>query len=719
MFSINNKISKRQMFRLLTYDLLGIGTLLLPKALAGSAGKSGSFAVAAGLLAGLLYCFLIGAVLNSMEEVETSPACLKRCFGKIPGAAIVLGYAFYFLCLGGYVTYIFGHLIVSELLKEQSFYWITAGILGLSVYAVFQGIEGRARVYEILFWFLMLPLFVMLFFAAGDIEPARLFPWFGSNTEGIAVGAYFSFELFSLSGIALFLAPFARKRKSIRGACIVAVLFSGAVFLALYAVLQGMFGMMSMQEMEYPAVTLMSMIQIPGGFLQRQDALMVAIWFFTVFALLSSSMFYSAECLKEFTRGKREKWWIFLVAALLFGIAVCSYRSRAFTELLQRIFLYAVTPLIVVIPLLVCLRLKFPWKGKKALSSVALFFSLMYLSGCSTTELENRKFPLAMGIDSLEGSCRISYKFQDLSKIANENADSKSGTDFFIEEKDFFTGISKYANETNKILGYNHMKALILSKGFLEDQKALSNFLAICSKEGLIARNTLLFVAKDASKILALDQNLDTAIGSYLEEMIDTREDYKLKDAVTLGDLYNDISNKEQLLLVPVLAEKGGIPVVESYYAVSGGAPKGEIGVNEAVLSYLSQGKLKKLMFSLQDGTAITINRIKARGGFSRGDRVCYQEKLHVEAVVEKDVDVNGQEGDRIRQEIRTWLTGQLEESAKELAQGKEIDITNSFYKLGMYSRDKYEEYGRDLGRYVEDLEFAFEVDVVILNERG
>ena len=36
-----------------------------------------------------------------------------------------------------------------------------------------------------------------------------------------------------------------------------------------------------------------------------------------------------------------------------------------------------------------------------------------------------------------------------------------------------------------------------------------------------------------------------------------------------------------------------------------------------------------------------------------------------------------------------------------------------------MYSRDKYEEYGRDLGRYVEDLEFAFEVDVVILNERG
>ena len=31
MFSENNQISGRQVFRLLTYDFLGMGTLLLPK----------------------------------------------------------------------------------------------------------------------------------------------------------------------------------------------------------------------------------------------------------------------------------------------------------------------------------------------------------------------------------------------------------------------------------------------------------------------------------------------------------------------------------------------------------------------------------------------------------------------------------------------------------------------------------------------------------------
>ncbi len=719
MFSKNNKISKRQMFRLLTYDLLGIGTLLLPSALAGSAGKNGIASIVAGLVAGLLYSLVIGWVVNAMEEGESYPACLKRCFGKLPGTILIFCYVLYFVLLGGYVSYIFGHLIVTELLKEQSFYWIVAGILALSAYAVFEGIEGRARIYEILFWFLMAPLLVMLFFAARDVEWARLFPLYETDMRGMSVGSYISFEVFSLSGIALFLAPFARKRTSIRGACMGAVLFGGLVLLALYAVLQGIFGSLSMQAMEYPAVTLMSMIQIPGGFLQRQDALMVAIWFFTIFALLSSSMFYAAESFKELSGGKMKKGWVFLAALALFGISVLSYRSGEFTVLLHRIFLCAATPFAVLIPILAGVCMKRPGKGKQMACFVLALGGMFCLSGCSTTELENRRFPLAMGIDRTEDACRISYKFQDLSKVANENADSESGTDFYIEEKDFFTGISKYANESNKILDYNHMKVLVLSEDFVEDEESRANFLDICSKKSLIARNTLLFFAEDAAKILALDQNLDTAIGSYLEEMIETREDYRLKDAVTLGDFFNDMANKEQLLLVPVLSEKGGMPVIDRYYAVAGGVPKGEIGVNEAVLSYLSQGKLKKLMFSLEDGTAITVNRLKVQGGFSRGTGVVYQDQIHVEVVVEKDLAAGSGEAERIRAEVKEWLEVQLISRTDELLKEPEIDITNSFYKLGMSDRKKYEEYRRDMERYVEDLECGFEVEVVLLNERG
>lgn len=719
MFSKNNKISKRQMFRLLTYDLLGIGTLLLPSELAKNAGKNGLLAILAGIAAGLLYCFLIGRLLAWIEENETYPAFLKRCFGKCIGTAALLFYAGYYICLGGYTAYIFGHLMITELLKEQSFYGIAAGIVLLGVYGIFQGIEGRARIYEILFWFLMAPLFLMLFFAARDVELPRLFPLYTADAETIAVGGFLSFAVFSIGGMSLFLAPFAKKKQSISGACMGAVLFSGFVLISLFGILQGIFGVSGIHALEYPAVTLMSMIQIPGGFFQRQDALMIAIWFFTMYALLSSSMFYAAENLKELTAGKKEKWWIFASAILLFGIAAGSYRSSAVTGLLGRIFLSAATPLAVIIPAAAWLCIVWRRKKKSAVCCLILFVPLLFLSGCSTNELENRKFPLAMGIDKEEDSCLISYKFQDLSAVANENADSPSGTDFFIKDRDFFTGINKYANNTNKIMDYNHMKTLILSEDFVEDEESLFYFMQVCGKESLIARNTLLFFADDAAEILKLDENLDTAIGSYLEEMLDSREDYKLKDTVTLGDLFNDMENKEQLLLVPVLAQEGGLPVIRSYYAVSGGRPKGEIGIHEAVLSYLSQGKLKKLAFTMEDGTPVSVDRISWKGKFKKGAELVYRNEISLEVIVEQQMETGSAGGEKLKKKIGSMFEKQLKKSAESLLEVPRIDLTNCFYRLGMSSSQRYEQYKDNRSRFLDALSYEFAVDVILLNERG
>ncbi len=719
MFSKNNKISKRQMFRLLTYDLLGIGTLLLPAALARHAGKNGMAAIGIGIVAGALYCLFSGWVISFMKEGETYPDFLKRRLGTFFGTAALVFYVLYYICLGGYSTYIFGHLMVTDLLKEQSFYWIVGGILLLAAYGIFQGIEGRARIYEILFWFLMAPLFIMLFLAAKDIELPRLFPLYAEPFSSAAVGGYFCFEMFSLGGFAFFLAPFAKKKDAVRGALLAAVVFSGLVLFAIYLILQGIFGTEAMRALEYPAVSLMSMVQIPGGFLERQDAIMVAVWFFTVFALLSSSMFYAAESLKAFTKGKKEKLFIVLSAAAFFGIAVCSYRSADFTNWLHDVFLFAATPLVVLIPLVVGVCAKFGRTGKRAARCVALLCLFLTLSGCSTSELENRKFPLAMGVDAREGGCLISYKFQDLSAIADQNASAPDGTDFFIEDRDFFTGISKYANDTNKLLDYNHMKALVLSEDFFEEEESLIGFLQVCGKESLIARNTLLFLAEDAAEILALDENLDTAIGSYLEEMMESREDYQLKDAVTLGDLYNDLANQEQLLLIPVLAEEGGLPIIRSYYALSCGAAKGEIGVQEAALSYLSQNKLRTLSFSLDEQNAVRINRIKAKGRFVGGKKPVYRSSIRLEAVVEKELDTGSGAGEALRRQIKTLFERQMKQSAENLLTAPGIDLTNSYYKLGLYGGGMYKTYQDDPEGYLSDLQLEFEAEVILLNERG
>ena len=61
--------------------------------------------------------------------------------------------------------------------------------------------------------------------------------------------------------------------------------------------------------MEYPAVTMMSTIKITGGFLKRTDAFMLAIWFFTLFALLGGTAFYGGPFREKIGVGR--KIWIF------------------------------------------------------------------------------------------------------------------------------------------------------------------------------------------------------------------------------------------------------------------------------------------------------------------------------------------------------------------------------------------------------------------------
>ena len=67
MFSENNQISGRQVFRLLTYDFLGMGTLLLPTMLADTAGRDGIFCILAGILSTFLYLKLLRYLLKGMK----------------------------------------------------------------------------------------------------------------------------------------------------------------------------------------------------------------------------------------------------------------------------------------------------------------------------------------------------------------------------------------------------------------------------------------------------------------------------------------------------------------------------------------------------------------------------------------------------------------------------------------------------------------------------
>jgi len=347
MFVKNNQISGRQTTRLLSFDLLGYSALLIPAALAQTAGIDGIFSIGIGIVAGFFYLRMLKIVCSQMKG-SYGQALIETC-GNALGNGIKVGYLLYFLLLAGRVAAVFAELVVKELLEKQ-FELVLFFILLLTYYGVSGGIEGRARVYEILFWIILIPLFLMMLLALPGVDTDYWLPVLTENPVGILKGAYRVFLCVSI----LFLVPFFSEYVSGKGQVYhcakKALAWTGLVLGALYLILLGMFGAEALATMDYPVVTMMSRIQMTGGFLKRADALMFGVWFFTLYALMNSLVFFSGH-LWNFNQ-KTEKLWIIFAVVVVYLLANGFYHSDSLKQLFEKFFLYVGTPFVVLVPML-------------------------------------------------------------------------------------------------------------------------------------------------------------------------------------------------------------------------------------------------------------------------------------------------------------------------------------------------------------------------------
>ena len=361
MFSENQKISERQMARLLIFDMCGISTLLLPGLLGKMLGTDGIFAILLGAVPVYLFTFLPELLQknsntgNISNTVESYPDILKKQRNGFIRILMLAVYAVEGILLAGYGLFLLSDLMVSELLKDSSFVLAAVLLVLLCGYGIWQGIEGRARVYEILFWFVFLPLILMLLLATKDVNTIYWTPVMmhslGSFLKGMAVVVL----LYGTLAFVLFLQPYlandVRVGRTCRKSLCVTVIFNAAIYL----ITLGIFCSGMLPKMKYPAITLMSMIKLPGGFFERQDAFMVAIWFFTIYAFINTGMFYASDLLKAVCqKGKqqnKEKLIIPLVMFFTFAVTLLFYRLPEWKTIFIWIQAIAFLSLAVIFPL--------------------------------------------------------------------------------------------------------------------------------------------------------------------------------------------------------------------------------------------------------------------------------------------------------------------------------------------------------------------------------
>ena len=697
MFSENNQISGRQVFRLLTYDFLGMGTLLLPTMLADTAGRDGIFCILAGILSTFLYLKLLRYLLKGMKT--SYPDFLKQKCGKVCGYVLWGGYFLYFILMASYTAYLFSTLMLNGLVENISFYLVLLLILLLAFYGMAGGIEGRARVYEILFWFLMIPLFLMLFAACREVKPVYWSPIFMADGKEVLSGSYYVLFCYSMVSIVLFLKEYVADRKKCVGAAEKAVWFSGGVFAALYLILIGLFGVEALAQMKFPAVTMMSRVQITGGFLKRTDAFMFSIWFFTLYAMLNSMVFYSGNLAEKVIRdcggyleGKKRMLPYLILLLLVYGVTVLFYRNQQFLDCVTFLLWKIGTPFVVGVPVLLCLTGERKKHNKKVrvLVLVCFLFGCLFLQGCNVAELEDKAFPVLLN----------------------------------IRDQDDFQNVwlnHEYAG--NKEVDYNHLKVVLIERSFLEKEAEVEDMLSMLEQEKEVPWNAYVMTTESCDRLAQTEGKLDTLLGNYLEELLENTSGIDQKAYPTLGMLYEERANHLETLYIPfvdieveqsgAVQDDTGKPQITAYEVWKRGRAAGLVDTDTARAAFFTQNFADDYTLQLAPELYVKVDAASCR--------VKETEKIGAGGLTEQivTVTVTGEgeilSGTVSASEKEQLLNTRMEDYLNAIASHaleNEIDITNSYRNLGADNRTWYFKYQNTPVAYEKDIKIQYLVKI-------
>lgn len=337
------------------------------------------------------------------------------------------------------------------------------------------------------------------------------------------------------------------------------------------------------------------------------------------------------------------------------------------------------------------------------------------LSGCSSTELEERNFPLAAYVDVDENGYKMQLGFEQLKDVSSDGSDKENNTSAEASGVDgyalFHDAQTAYPGE----MDYNHMKALILGETLIQDDTKRTELLSYLEEQNVIARNTLLFVCgEDMSELMGMQEKLKEAVGTYLDSLIASDRQLKDRAAATLGSLFQVQHNNDENLWIPYLTLGEEEIVFSDYYLMQGKQAKGILSRQTGEAALLSEHKLQEYAYVLEDGTALKLSGFQCEYELQTAADQKMTEVIRIRADA-KRMDQRMEtveEQKELQQQTQRQLEQWMQSQADQLLTEKDVDISNSFYRLGGYAREVFEEYRSNWRQYRRDLRIRFEWEI-------
>ena len=560
MFGNNQKVSAHQLKQLLLLNLFSGTSLILPMVVVRLCGISGVAAIGAGaILTGLFALFLMGVIRGYSGSY---PDFCKSVLGNPLGNVVVGIYGMKYWVASALLLAVFAQVVNHTFLTDIPQWLLGAALLVVCTYAVSKGAETRARLGQLLVWIVIVPFVIVVLLALPKVHLDWLMT-LDLSEVGAGWGGPDNFVWAVLLSFACFLPVewlLFQKQQKMQGTVTWALVWTAVLNIAILVICVGVFSVAGMNGERWPVVTLMQVVRWPGGFLARQDGLILAFWMIGMFILISGCFHYGCQCVKAIVPSFNRPWQtIFPAVGIFLVFSLVSMEDAARWYLIFMIFAYL--PLSLGIPILLqVVRRIHSKRVKKAPLCMLLLVASLLLNGCMRhMEMEDRNFVMCLGMDLSEEGLLVSMGFPDL-KALTGNGENIHYDAISIEGESMDDVIHSYHAQNNKHLDFGQLQMIVFGRDILSNQKQMKQVLAYIKDHQEFTRTILVCAADEhARAIVALDDDVNGSIGIYMRQMF---ENNHTAYTTTIGDLILSLSDHHLRWDMAVVKEGQGVPVI-------------------------------------------------------------------------------------------------------------------------------------------------------------
>lgn len=748
MFANNHKISLRQLKRMLVFDLFSVSSIIIPRIAFVSTGRDGGIAIILGTLYAFIYAFIILSFAREVKGDYLSYS--KDNVGSLLTFVVGVLYIIKLFACCVFASKLFGDLIKVTLLEDTDNRIIILLLLVLSAYCASKGIETRARVAEILYLIVLIPIFAFLILGLRDIDYTNLMPILSEDTKTIMYGGYEVFLTFSIIEMLLFIVPFikyrttdAKKKRKLSSYVGQAIAIVGVLNLLFFIVSLGILGAGQTKRTLWSMVYMLQVIKIPGGFLQRQDAVLLGLWLLSIFTLVSGFLYYIVIISKHILRVPKENYLLVPFVLLIFGVASIPMETDEFYDYFSFYMKFVGMPQSILIPLFVVFigKLKTLVNKTSAIRNILIIItcaSVLTLTGCADkTEIEDRNFVQAIGIDYADEKYNVYYVLPDLKELTGQGVTEPEDLVVSLNGINFSRVEEDYKLRYNKRLDFSHLKAIIIGHGLSMNKEALIELNQYVKNKYELGKNVLFFLASDEAKdIIDLNDVLEGGIGEYLDRLYRINMSNTDKEEVTIGDLVRGMNNENEAVRVPIIREmnqrleSNGLGIfldfrlvyevseeVGDYVELSNGYGKNKrlfinnnkIDEDEYVIHINSLGR--KLDYEIREGKPYLILSIDGDASIEKGivlsNDVPTKDMYYKHKTSTAKGEVTTEIEDFCNFYIRERIIGNLSEILKK----EKIDYLN-LYRLTSYKKSSiWYKYQERETNFIDDLQYEVNVN--------